>query len=160
VVCFKSVYSQQVYEQELEEQIESRAERDDETTDDDMWMQQLQYFRKHPVDLNTANEEDLSQLQVLSPLQIQQLLRYRTLLGPLIHVNELQAVPGWSPVLIRKIIPFVTLSNQSSPAFKLLSAFNKGNYNLLVRVSQKFNNSEEIDNAVYEGSPAVYAVSI
>jgi len=152
VVCFKSVYSQQVYEQELEEQIESRAERE-ETTDDDMWMQQLQYFRKHPVDLNAANEEDLSQLQVLSALQIQQLLRYRTLLGPLIHVNELQAVPGWSPALIRKIIPFVTLSNQSSPASKLLSAFNKGNYSLLVRVSEKFNNSEEIDNAVYEGSP-------
>ena len=140
VVCFKSVYSQQVYEQELEEQIESRAERE-ETTDDDMWMQQLQYFRKHPVDLNAANEEDLSQLQVLSALQIQQLLRYRTLLGPLIHVNELQAVPGWSPALIRKIIPFVTLSNQSSPASKLLSAFNKGNYSLLVRVSEKFNNS-------------------
>ena len=59
----------------------------------------------HPLNLNTAGEDDLKGLKILSPLHIQNLISYRLLLGKFIDVYELQAVPGWDVSLLQKIKP-------------------------------------------------------
>ena len=68
----------------------------------------LHVFSKNKLDLNKANADDLSDLQVLNDLQIQNFLRYRSELGDLISIYELQAIPGFDTEIIYQILPFVT----------------------------------------------------
>jgi helix-hairpin-helix protein len=67
----------------------------------------MQTFSKKKLDLNKATAEDLGELAVLNDLQIQNLLKYRSELGNLISIYELQAVPGFDLETIYKILPFV-----------------------------------------------------
>src|SRR5882724_452094 len=54
--------------------------------EDDSYFQTLDHFRKHPINLNDADEEDLKELHLLSALQITGLVRYRILLGKLVSI--------------------------------------------------------------------------
>src|SRR4051794_18718039 len=85
-----------------EQQIENQAERQEGITEDDTQWQQLAYLRKHPLNLNEANEDALKELHILTDLQISNFLSYRTLLGPLLNVYELQAIPSWNIVTIKQ----------------------------------------------------------
>ncbi|MBL7733724.1 MAG: helix-hairpin-helix domain-containing protein, partial [Chitinophagaceae bacterium] len=77
-----------------EQQLENLADAGTEP-DDDTYLQEMAYFLKHPVQLNTAGEEELKQLRILNELQVQSLLHYRRLFGPLVNMYELQAIPYW-----------------------------------------------------------------
>lgn len=90
-------------------QLEHLAAVLDEAPDETLLLQ-LQYRRKQPLNLNTASAEELKQFPFLSPLQIEQLLRYRDIAGGLVDVHELQAVPGWEPALIRSILPYIAVA--------------------------------------------------
>src|SRR5712672_1181781 len=77
------------------EQLETIAEKNDSEPEDDSYETDMMLFSKHPMNLNSATAEDLVQLHILGVLQIRNLISYRKLLGPLLSVHELQAVPGW-----------------------------------------------------------------
>src|SRR4051812_13672076 len=66
-----------------EQQLESQAEREEGVTEDDSQWQQLEYWQKHPLNLNEANENELKGLHLLTDLQISNFLLYRKMLGPL-----------------------------------------------------------------------------
>jgi hypothetical protein len=149
VSFFNPGYSQEEYPA-LEEQLELESANAEELVEDDSWFEQLSSLKQHPVNLNKASEAELSQLLILSPIQISNLLRYRSLLGKLIHVNELQAVPGWTPDLIRKLVPFITISDHSISSKKILTSMKNANLLFLIRATQQFI-KQEPDN--YLGSP-------
>ncbi|MCB0705198.1 MAG: helix-hairpin-helix domain-containing protein [Saprospiraceae bacterium] len=69
--------------------------------------EQLENYRKNPLDLNQANREELEDLKLLSDIQIDRLLQYREDNGNLISIYELQAVPGFELETIRAILPYV-----------------------------------------------------
>ncbi len=121
----------------VEQQLEALTEsREDAATEDDVLLQSLGHFLRHPLNLNTANLHSLQELSVLSPLHIQQIIRYRSLLGNFISIYELQAVPGLDLLTIEKIRPYVTVS-MPQPLFHSLVARWKGGTNtLLARASQ------------------------
>ena len=73
-------------------------------------------IRIRPLNINRATEDELKLLLILSPIQISNLLRYRSLLGRLVHLNELQAVPGWNTTVIRKLIPYITVEENEFSA--------------------------------------------
>lgn len=141
-------------EQQLENSTETNS---DNETEDDSYMQQMQQFMKHPLNLNTADEDDLKELRVLSPLQIQNFLSYRNLLGKLVDMYELQAVPGWDLYTIQKIRSFITVSNEEKIAEAVNSRLKYGEHSLLLRVSQILEKSKGYlpDSATnyYPGSP-------
>jgi hypothetical protein len=56
----------------------------------------MQHFLKEPINLNYADAGLLEQLNLLSPVQISNLLSYRKLLGNFISIYELQAIPAWN----------------------------------------------------------------
>src|SRR4026209_1505215 len=93
-----------------EQQLENLTDADQSETEDDSYLQQLEQFRKNPVNLNTADENDLKELKILSGLQIANFISYRKLFGKFISVYELQAVPSWDIQTIRKLLPFITLA--------------------------------------------------
>jgi len=121
-----------------DQQIENLSEKTDTDNEDDADQQRLNEWHRNPINLNKISEEELISLGVLTPLQIKQFFAYRQLLGKLISVYELQAVPGWNIETIRKVLPYIIIKDDES----LVDAFQKrwraGNNYFLLRVSQVF----------------------
>ena len=72
-------------------------------------LEELDQYKKNPLNLNGADEKSLRDLRLLSDIQILNLLRYRLTTGELISIYELQAIPGFDPATIQAILPFVTV---------------------------------------------------
>ena len=88
----------------VEQQLENLTQAsDDATTEDDSYLQELVQYIKDPVNLNYADEGQLQELKMLSPIQISNLILYRKLLGNFISIYELQAVPDWDINLIKSL---------------------------------------------------------
>ena len=62
-----------------EQQLENLSDADQSETEDDSYLQLLEQFIKNPLNLNTADENELKELKVLSGLQIASLVSYRRL---------------------------------------------------------------------------------
>jgi len=139
------------------QQLESTTENTGEETEDDGWLQQLEKFAKHPININTAESDELKQLHFISDLQINQLLRYRKWLGPLVSLYELQAVPAWDVATIKKILPYITVGATSGNPKSFLHRFSGGEHQLMLRVSQVLEKSAgytDTNSAThYVGSP-------
>jgi len=69
-----------------EQQLENQADADQGEMEDDTYLQELEQFRKNPVNLNTADADELKQLRMLTDLQIENLISYRSVLGHLIKI--------------------------------------------------------------------------
>lgn len=137
-----------------EQQLENLADAGTEP-DDDTYLQEMAYFLKHPVQLNTAGEEELKQLRILNELQVQSLLHYRRLFGPLVNMYELQAIPYWDISTIRRVLPYCTLSSADIAPLKKM--FKGGEHSILFRFSQVLEKNSEYNssagNGMYRGSP-------
>jgi len=68
----------------------------------------------NPIDLNKAGSEDLRFLNILSEAQVQSFIQYRSENGPLLSVYELQAIDGFDPTTIYRLIPFVKVNDPFS----------------------------------------------
>ncbi|MBL7748085.1 MAG: helix-hairpin-helix domain-containing protein [Chitinophagaceae bacterium] len=160
VIVFTLVQSFIVVGQEIplhtEQQLENQTDATQEETEDDTYWQELEQFKKNPVNINTAEEDELKQLRLLSDLQIHTLITYRHLLGKLINLYELQSIPGWDIGTIKKILPFVSVSIPVSVT-DIKNRFSGGEHTLLLRVSQVLEKAKGFDNsngtAAYKGSP-------
>ncbi|MBC3538494.1 ComEA family DNA-binding protein [Rufibacter sediminis] len=88
------------------------AQQDDENTvtHEDMYETLLQYYRQ-PLDLNRASREELRSLFLLSEGQISALLQHIQDNGRLVSLYELQAIPGFDLLSIRRVLPFVTIQS-------------------------------------------------
>jgi hypothetical protein len=139
-----------------EQQLENLAETNEMETEDDSWLQELEHFRKHRLNLNRADADELAQLK-LTDLQIENLIQYRALLGAFIHIYELQAVPSWDINTIKKLLPFITVAEEISLQNDLATRLKNGEHRLLLRVSQVLERSRGFDEAItgnrYLGSP-------
>lgn len=141
-----------------EQQLEMQAEREEGITEDDTQWQQLEYLQKHPLNLNTATENELKNLRLLTDLQISNFLLYRNLLGALLHVNELQAVPAWDVPTIKRLLPYVTISDPKNMVESLGERLRHGEQTLLLRAAGTVSNSSEYLKATqsYLGSPVAF----
>jgi hypothetical protein len=143
-----------------EQQLENITENsEDLETEDDSYLQQLNQLQRNPVNINTADETFFRDLRMLTPMQIQNFLAYRTLMGKLISIYELQAIPGWDVITIQKIRPFIIVSGSQGLLEDLGTRFRNGDNTILVRVSQTLERSRgyllDSSNAknFYPGSP-------
>lgn len=99
-------------EQELERIMESLFPVQDDDINYEELYENLSQFYQHPIDLNRTDPEVLLNTYLLSPLQVNQLFHYIDLNGSLISLYELQAIPGFDPHTIQKILPFVTIKEK------------------------------------------------
>ncbi len=144
----------------IEQQLEAVTEiNNDNETEDDSFLQQLQQFLKDPVNLNTADATLLKELVILSPVQIQNFISYRNLFGKFISIYELQAVPGWDIRMIQRLRPYVTIAYSQSLTTSFRERMNGGINEILIRASQVLEKSKgyKMDagsgNNFYPGSP-------
>ena len=146
------------------EQLENMAEKNDAEPTDDSFEMDLTEFARHPVNLNTVSADDLMQLHMLNVLQIRNFISYRKLLGPLLSVHELQAVPGWDLETIRVLIPYIRIGQDESVYSALRERWTGGDASILLRTGQVLEKSKGFekpsvpDASYYEGSAQNYFI--
>lgn len=144
----------------VEQQLENLTEtNEDAETEDDSYLQELAHFIEAPINLNYADEGQLQELKLVSPIQISNFLSYRNLLGNFISIYELQAIPGWNLELLKKIRPYVTVAAKIAVFNTLGSRLKNGDRSVLIRTSQVLETSKgyklnsSTANNYYSGSP-------
>ena len=145
-IHFSLLSSEQEIPPATEEKLENLTDAQQEEINDDSYLQQLEHFKKHPLNLNIADANELKELIFLNDLQIDNLISYRNLLGKLISIYELQSIPAWDVGIIKKILPYVTVSNAVSAAEDLKTRFKAGDQSMLFRYSEILEKSKGFDN--------------
>lgn len=127
----------------IEQIIEPIAENADEDLDQTEIVEKYINYQKKPLNLNKAEKEQLEGLLILSPFQILALLEYRQHSGALVDLLELQNIEGFDIGTIKKILPFVTLSD--SDLFTNISFKNiiqHGEHTLMFRTGRLLENQK------------------
>lgn len=109
---------------------------------------------QNPIDINTASKEELASFQLLSLMQINQLLDYREKNGKFLSLYELQAVPDLDLVTLQKLLPFLSISKISADPRTLWQRISaeKENHFLLIRLEQNLEKSAGYQS---DASPSV-----
>ena len=141
----------------IEQQLENLTDIDQAETEDDSYHQQWERFRRNPLNMNTADENDLRELKILSGLQIANLISYRKLVGQFISIYELQAVPSWDTQIIKKLLPFITVAEPVDLTEVFRTRFKVGEHTLSFRYSEVLEKSAGFEKTStgtkYLGSP-------
>ena len=121
----------------------NQTENIDLTQIQEIW----EYHLENPLNLNTVQKEDLTSLDLLSDIQINDLMEHRTKYGPLLALFELQTLPTWDTSFIQLILPFITLEDRSeTPPISLFELSRKGKIETITRFQHPL---EKSDNDVY-----------
>lgn len=106
----------QIQDDYLQDPIEDQISTSENEIDASEIYEDLYDLIRKPVNLNTADEEELDKLHVLTDFQKYSLLEYRKKNGSFVSLYELQLVYGFTPELIQKISPYITLAADTSLA--------------------------------------------
>ncbi len=121
-------------EQSVSREMERTGE--EQVQENDEQYQELASYARRKLNLNTADAAAMHGLGLLDGLQVDALLGYRKMLGPLVSIYELQAVPGFDLVLIRSILPYVEAGSGLEPYYTIKDYFRRGKHQLELRYSR------------------------
>jgi hypothetical protein len=152
------LYSQYTHAQELTATAENQLENHAVIPEDDAQLQLLSGYTRHKISLNTADAAALQSLGLLTPLQVTNFLLYRQLLGRLLSIYELQAIPGFDTAVIRSILPYVEVGEDLQPHYSFKDYIHRGDHALLLRYGRDLETSKEYletdtTAAKYRGGP-------
>jgi len=89
----------------------------------------------NPINLNSASENDLRQLQLLTDFQIQSLLEYRKQYGMLYSIHELPLIHGFNETIAEQLAPFVIVEAQEERKEIFKNRFTYGRHQIIARTS-------------------------
>jgi DNA uptake protein ComE-like DNA-binding protein len=120
---------------QIQQQLENIAENtENEDADYTTLTEVLIYSSENPINLNKTNKEELQALQLLNDIQINYLLSHIEKNGKLITIYELQGISGFDLQTIRKILPYVKVTdNFTSAHFNTKEMFKNGQHSILLR---------------------------
>ena len=95
----------------ITDQIEAFLEEENEDVDILNLVELLDYHYKNPLNINKVDYETLLEIRLLNPIQIQSILDHRSKFGDFIALEELQAIHSLDMDDIRRIIPFLKVSD-------------------------------------------------
>jgi hypothetical protein len=100
---------------------------------EDVYETLFQYYNE-PLDINNASKEELLQLYILSPLQVNALIEHRKKTGPIISLYELQTIPTLDKNTIQKLLHFISISSEDKQLKKLINKMiTNSNHYLITR---------------------------
>lgn len=169
LVCFSAAAIAQdpdevIKEDENEQKIEKIATNTESELDYADLLQEMDYYLKHPLNLNTAKASDLRNLIMLNDIQISNLLTHIEKNGKLISIYELQSIDGFDEATINSILPYVKVTNESASRFNFKDALQYSNHDLFIRYQRTLEKQAgympiteaelaESPNSRYLGSP-------
>lgn len=136
---FACLYSTIAYEQAQNDIIQSRIEfisEQMESEDIDLTdiVETLNYYYDHKLNLNSATNDELRSLNLLTDIQINDLLLHIQSNGKLISIYELQSLRYWSMNTINLILPFVAVNEKlQHTVFSLKEALKYGKVEWFLR---------------------------
>ena len=147
-------------ETDLEDILEDLSVNND--VDEPNWeneLEELSALRQQPVNLNTATPQQLEQFPFLSDIQIEHLLAYLYVHGPMNTIYELQLIEDMDKRTIEYLLPFVcvtAINNKDTFQWKsmLKSAMKYGTHEALIRTDIPFYTRKGYEHT-YLG-PSVY----
>lgn len=104
-----------------------------------------------PLDLNGSDIQKLSELYLLNPLQIQDIVEHKRLFGNFLELFELQTLPSLSNSDIKRILPFLSKIGIAGMSPFKASMLYKGNKSIMMRYQLPLQKSKG-----YNGDPSVY----
>lgn len=122
----------------------------------------LHFYYEHPINLNNTSFEELEQLNLLTDIQITNLLLHIQLNGKLITLYELQTLTYWDIQTIQLILPFVTINQTSDQVNLRFSEILKYGhlelYNRFIQIPEAKSGflSDTISNSEYKGNSSHY----
>lgn len=130
-------------------------------------MEILYYRIEHPLNLNAATRQDLAELNLLTEVQISDLLLHREKFGKLISIYELQALKYWSLQTIQLVLPFVRVDDRMDQLhITWKNAIKNGKFELWGRYQRVLEHKKGYDNvpdsilysknSYYHGNPDRY----
>ncbi len=120
----------------ITEQIELLIDEESEEIDIANLYDRLYHYYDHPLDINSASVEELTDTQLFTDIQINDLQQHLTQLGPLLHIAELQAIPSFSTEDVRLISHFASVENSQTDASDLLDMIKNSRHELLIKGGQ------------------------
>ena len=125
----------------------------------DTEFERLETYRKNPLDINSADRDELSALGLLSDIQVQGLINYRNRFGQIFSLYELMGVPTFDESTIFKIVPYISLEEtKAMEAFSFKRAFKYSRNQIFVRyqrtleVSDGYLPDDSLSSPEYMGS--------
>jgi len=152
----------------VQQRIEFISEQlENENIDLTALVEQLYYLYDHPINLNQASAEELEEIQLLTDLQINDLILHRQRFGKLISIYELQSLKYWDMNTIQMILPFVRVDDRlDNIHVSLKEAFKQGKFEAFFRFQTIAENKKGYDdvsdsilnnsNSYYHGDPNRY----
>ncbi|MFO0495643.1 MAG: hypothetical protein ACK50Y_08945, partial [Flavobacteriia bacterium] len=123
-------------------------------------VEQLNYYFDHPLNLNGATADELEELNLLSDVQISDLLLHIKLFGKLITIYELQSLEYWDLQTIQLVQPFVKVDDKlESLHISLKEAVKQGNYELYMRYQttpEEKTGYQQVPDSVLQASNKYY----
>jgi len=118
---------------------EGIAERTESENEYRVMVEDLEELRLHPVNLNSATEEELNRIPVLNAMQRKNLAGYLHDYGEVFSLYELEAVPGFDSSLIRKLNMYIELlpADNRIP-LTLPNLYKYGRHELIIQGKQSF----------------------
>lgn len=147
-------------EQRQQQLIENYSEQTEAELDYDDIVVNLEYYEKNPINLNRCTHDDLAALNLLSEIQINNLLQHIEKNGKLLTVHELQSVEGFNEDIINMLLPFVTVSGDiNSMKLNFRDVFKYGKHDIFIRyqrVLEKQKGYEIVADSVFYDNPNSY----
>ncbi len=101
------IYAQNPVIENILEELAGDSEMSD--VDYSNFVENLTFYMQNPLNLNDATTEQLENLHFLSLQQINNLQKYIKKTGGMQTIYELQLIDGFTPIIIKKMLPFVTV---------------------------------------------------
>lgn len=143
----------------LEQIMEYVAENIAEDQDYSGISERLEYYLRHPMDINKAKREELEELGFITPIQINNLIVHRRESGMFQDLLELQSVEGFDIETTRWLSNFMVVNPpQLLSGISLNKIIGQSNHELMIRFGrilqqQKGFLQTDSSPSVYVGSP-------
>lgn len=112
------------------EEIISQSE--DEEADLTTFVEDLSHFYENKINLNEISIEQLEKLHFLNEFQINNLINYISLRGEMYTIYELQLIEGFTPEVIKNLLPFVKVEKvKKKEKVKFYDVYKYGKHKLI-----------------------------
>ncbi|MCY1632820.1 ComEA family DNA-binding protein [Marinifilum sp. D737] len=139
----------------IEQIIENIAEQEEENPDYTNLLEEITKLFQNPLNINTANAQDLERLFFLNQNQIEQFIKYREENGAILSIYEIQLIKGFSAELVKNIAPLISTKAIAKPI-----SVKKLKHQLLIRCEHSFQKETGYKtaskNSKYLGNPWKY----
>ena len=154
LICFSTVRAQESEDMYLVNDNIEELYSDEEDDDWDAVIEDLNERIQNPIDINSASREELEQLPFLTDIQIENLLAYVYIHGPMVSLNELQAVEEMDYRTIQLMLRFVCLKPVADGKHfpRLKNILKHGKHEAITRLDIPFYTRQGYTDGDYLGS--------